>query len=99
MLNVGVRTFELPKNLLLILAILKKTDRAPLRSWSGVDDALKSQDSRIVRLADSTNNPAARLVMIEAITFVKNCGERRFGHNYPNIFRLLIFHIKLHCHK
>ena len=95
MLDLGMRRFKFPKNLLLIFTILKKTDCATLCARAGVDDPLNSENYRIPTLTEGANNSSPCFVPVEAIAFIKYGNQRRLRQVHSDIFRLIIFHIEL----
>src|SRR5579864_699300 len=92
MLNVSMLVLDLPKHLLLVLAVLEETDGGPARLGSGFDDAGDMDFEFSLPLVKRANDAASGFVLIEAVAFIKNRCKCGLWNREVNLVGAMEFH-------
>src|SRR6266545_5665287 len=92
MLDVPVTVFDFAENLLLVLPILKETDRVAACLRPGLNDAGDMDVEFVPVLPIGADDATACFILIKPVAFVKNGDECSFRYNKAYLVRRVDFH-------
>src|SRR5437870_1610006 len=92
MLDLRVMVLDFAEDLLLILTILKKTDRRPAGLRPGLDDAGNVDVDFAPVLLKCADDAAAGFILIESVAFIKHGDKCGSWHDKAYVVRRVEFH-------